>query len=146
MQDVAEAIRAEVDRAAAAFRHWKDDEVSASAGGGKWSRKEILGHLIDSAANNHQRVVRGQLSDALVFGYDQVAWVEANGYRRRAWSDLVDLWIALNRHLAGAVELVPTGKLATLCAAGQEEPKPLEWWLRDYVRHLKHHIEQIERG
>jgi hypothetical protein len=144
--DVAEAIRAEVMRAAAVFRRWNDDEVSSSAGGGKWSRKEILGHLIDSATNNHQRVVRGQLSDALVFGYDQVAWVKANGYRRRVWSELVELWITLNRHLAAAVELVPTDKLGTPCAAGEEEPKPLEWWLRDYVRHLKHHVEQIERG
>ncbi len=146
MQDVAAAIRTEVDRASAVFRRWNDDEVSAAPAAGKWSRKEILGHLIDSAANNHQRVVRGQSNSPLVFGYDQVAWVEANAYRRRTWSELVELWVALNRHFAAAVEAVPPGKLGTPCSAGEEEPKPLEWWIRDYVRHMKHHLDQIERG
>ncbi len=146
MQDVAEAVRAEVGRASKVFLRWKDEDVSVVPGIGKWSRKEILGHLIDSAANNHQRVVRGQFSSSLVFGYEQVAWVEANGYRRRAWSELVELWVAMNRHFAEAVEAVPAVKLVTPCAAGGEEPKPLEWWIRDYLRHLKHHVEQIERG
>ena len=147
MLDVAEAIRAEVDRVSAAFRRWTDADVSNSRGAGKWGRKEILGHLIDSAANNHQRFVRAQFSDRLVFpGYDQDAWVEANAYRSRAWSELVELWAAMNRHLAAAVERVPAGKLGTPCAIGEYEPKPLEWWIRDYVRHLKHHIEQIEQG
>lgn len=145
MLDVAEAIRAEVDRASKLFRGLNDGDVSAAPGVGKWSRKEILGHLIDSAANNHQRVMRAQFSSSLVFGYDQVAWVEANAYRHRAWADLVDLWVALNRHFAAAVEAVPAGKLGTPCAAGEQEAKPLEWWIRDYVRHMKHHVEQIDQ-
>ena len=146
MRDVAEALRAEVDRASAVFRGWSDVDVSAALAVGKWSRKEILGHLIDSAANNHQRVIRAQYSSSLVFGYDQVAWVEANAYGRRDWSELVELWVALNRHFAAAVEAVPAGRLGAPCAAGEEEPKPLEWWIRDYLRHMKHHLEQIERG
>jgi len=146
VQDVAEAIRAEVDRASAVFRHWSDADVSAVPGPGKWSRKQILGHLIDSAANNHQRVVRAQPGGSLVFGYDQVAWVEANAYQGRAWSELVELWVALNRHFAAAVQAVPAGKREAPCAAGAEDPQPLEWWMRDYVRHMKHHLEQIERG
>lgn len=146
MLDVAGAIRAEVDRASTVFRGWNDQDVSTAPGVGKWSRKEILGHLIDSAANNHQRVVRAQSASSLVFGYDQVAWVEANAYRRRAWSELVELWVALNRHFAAAVEAVPVAKLGTPCAAAEQETKPLEWWIRDYIRHMKHHLEQIERG
>jgi hypothetical protein len=146
MRDVAESIRAEVGRASEVFRRWDDRDVSVAPGVGKWSRKEILGHLIDSAANNHQRVVRAQAGSSLVFGYDQVAWVEANVYQGRAWSELVELWVALNRHYAAAVEAVPAAKLGASCAAGEEPPKPLEWWMRDYVRHMKHHLEQIERG
>ena len=147
MLDVANGIRAEVDRASAVFRGWTDADVSAAQGVGKWSRKQILGHLIDSAANNHQRVVRAQFSSSLVFGYDQAAWVEANAYQHRVWSELVELWIALNRHFAAAVEVVPPAKLSTPCAAGgEQDAKPLEWWIRDYVRHLKHHLEQIEGG
>jgi hypothetical protein len=144
--DVADAIRAEVGRASEVFRRWSDGDVSVAPGVGKWSRKEILGHLIDSAANNHQRVVRAQPGSTLVFGYDQVAWVEANAYRRRVWSELVELWVALNGHFAAAVEVVPAAKLGAPCAAGEEQAKPLEWWIRDYLRHLKHHVAQIERG
>ena len=146
MQDVAEAIRAEVDRASAVFRGLSDSDVSTALAVGKWSRKEILGHLVDSAANNHQRVIRAQFSSSLVFGYDQVAWVEANAYRGRVWMELVELWVALNRHFAAAVQAVPAAKLITPCAAGEQESQPLEWWIRDYLRHLKHHVEQIERG
>lgn len=146
MRDVAEAIRSEVDRASALFRHWNDGDVSAVPGVGKWSRKQILGHLIDSAANNHQRVVRAQFSRSLDFGYDQVAWVEANAYQSRAWSELVELWVALNRHFAAAIEAVAPDRLDTPCAAGEQESKPLQWWMRDYVRHMKHHLAQIERG
>ena len=146
MLDVAVGIRSEVERASAAFRRLGEADVSASRSG-KWSRKEILGHLVDSAANNHQRIIRAQFSSPLVFpGYDQVAWVEAGCYRDRVWSELVELWVALNRHFAAAVEAVPAGKLGTMCVIGENEPKPLEWWIRDYLRHLKHHVEQIERG
>jgi len=145
--EVAEGIRAEVDRASAAFRGWTDADVSTSRGPGKWVRKEILGHLIDSAANTHQRFVLAQFTSPLVFpGYAQVEWVEANAYRSRAWSELVELWAVLNRHLAAAVERVPAGRLGPLCVIGEQEPRPLEWWIRDYLRHMKHHIDQIERG
>jgi len=68
---------------------------------GKWSRKEILGHLIDSAANNHQRFVRMQHEEALVLpGYRQDDWVRTQNYAAREWRDLVELWMAYNRHLA----------------------------------------------
>jgi len=144
--DVARTIRAEVERASASLREWQEADVARPGAGGKWSRKEILGHLIDSAANNHQRIVRAQFSSPLVFpGYDQVAWVEANAYRTRGWGELVELWAVLNSHLAAAIESVPQAKLATPVAIGDHEPMPLEWWITDYLRHLRHHLEQIER-
>lgn len=145
MQDVADSIRAEVERAAVALRGLEESEASHPRGSGKWSRKEILGHLIDSAVNNHQRFVRAQFSSPFVWpGYDQVAWVELQAYGKRPWLELVDLWVALNRHVAAVVESVPLGKLATPCIIGDHEATPLEWWMRDYLRHLKHHVEQIE--
>src|SRR6185436_18687564 len=68
---------------------------------GKWSKKEIIGHLIDSAANNHARFVRAQATDDLVFdGYDQDEWVRVQRYRERPWRDLVGLWQAYNHHMA----------------------------------------------
>src|SRR5579872_3952278 len=78
-------------------------EVGAAriSGPEKWSRKEILGHLIDSAANNHQRFVRLQIEDLLEFpGYQQNDWVSRQKYDARKWIELVELWSVYNRHLA----------------------------------------------
>lgn len=144
MKDLASALRAEVDGAAARFRGFGQDEPVRSRGVGKWVKKEILGHLIDSAANNHQRCVRAQLTDRYVGpGYEQEAWVSVQRYRERPWAELVDLWVALNRHLAAAIETVPAAKLQTPCVIGDDEPRTLEWVMRDYLRHLKHHLAQL---
>jgi hypothetical protein len=145
MIELAAAIRDEVERASARFNGWSEAGVMRDRGVGKWVRKEILGHLIDSAANNHQRFVRAQLTSPFVGpGYDQQAWVSLHRYRERPWADLVALWVALNRHVAAVIESVPAEKLQTPCIIGDHEPAPLEWWMRDYLRHLKHHLEQLE--
>ena len=144
MSGLADELRAEVDRAAARLRGLSAEEVAREREAGRWVRQEILGHLIDSAANNHQRFVRAQAVDPLVWpGYDQVAWVEAQGYRRAPWAELVDLWVALNRHLARVIEAMPPERLATSCVIGARNPAPLEWWMRDYLRHLRHHLAQL---
>jgi hypothetical protein len=73
-----------------------------------WSRKEELGHLLDSAANNHQRIVRAQFENGLAMpGYEQNRWVSVHGYQRRDWSELIDTWQALNRQLLAAAEAIP---------------------------------------
>lgn len=46
----------------------------------KWSKKEILGHLIDSATNNHHRFVRVQFETNLKISYDQNKWNQYNFY------------------------------------------------------------------
>ncbi len=144
MIELAEALRAEVDGAARRLRGVSEAEAARERGAGKWLRKEVLGHLIDSAANNHQRFVRAQLVDPLVFpGYEQAAWVAANAYRTRPWTELVDLWVALNRQVAQVIESVPPARLQTRCVIGGAEPVSLEWVMTDYLRHLKHHLGQI---
>ena len=144
MIDVAAALRSEVERAAVGFRRLTDSDVIRDRGQGKWVKKEILGHLIDSAANNHQRFVRAQFSDPFVWpGYDQQAWVQVQRYRQRPWLELVELWVGLNRQVAAVIEAVPDDKLQTLCTIGEHEAASLEWWMRDYVRHLRHHLEQL---
>src|SRR5438552_15754878 len=77
-----------------------DPQTSAGLDNGGWSRKQILGHLVDSAANNHHRFVRAQFeSDFAMPGYLQDSWVESNRYDARAWSELVEFWTLHNRHL-----------------------------------------------
>jgi hypothetical protein len=144
MIELANELRAEVERAAARLRELGEAEVARDRGAGKWTKKEILGHLIDSAANNHQRFVRAQAADPFVWpGYEQGAWVAANRYRLRPWGELVELWAALNRHVAAVIEGVPLERLPTRCAIGGGEPVTLGWLMTDYLRHLRHHLAQI---
>ncbi|OFW12316.1 MAG: hypothetical protein A3F70_18405 [Acidobacteria bacterium RIFCSPLOWO2_12_FULL_67_14] len=144
MQQLADELRAQVDVALAALRAFDDVSADISRGPGKWTRKEILGHLIDSAANNHQRFMRAQLAGSYAGpGYEQEAWVRVQQYGARSWRELVDLWAALNRHLAYAMESVPASKLSTSCIVGDDEAVTLEWMMRDYLRHLQHHLDQL---
>lgn len=111
---------------------------------GHWSKKQILGHLIDSAANNHQRFVRGQLDRELVIpSYAQEQWVETGRYQDREWSHLVDFWLAYNRHLLHLMSHAAPDRLDTVVRIAGNEPVTLEYVMIDYVRHLKHHLKQI---
>src|ERR687889_2348450 len=100
MIDVARELRGEVAASLPRLRALTESDAGKDRGDGKWVRKEILGHLIDSAANNHQRFVRARAADPFVWpGYEQDAWVAAHGYRDRSWSELVELWVAMNRQV-----------------------------------------------
>ena len=111
---------------------------------GGWSRKQLLGHLIDSASNNHQRFVRASLQDALNFpGYDQNGNVRAQPFQQVAWTQLVALFTAYNRFLAHVIANLPEAKLQTLCRIGAENPVTLEYLATDYVDHLTHHLGQM---
>jgi hypothetical protein len=94
-----------VDRSLRRLRAISQEEASVQPAQDKWSKKEILGHLIDSAANNHQRFIRLQMaSEVTLPGYDQRGWVKANAYQQRSWPDMVTLWAAYNLHLAAVIE------------------------------------------
>ena len=116
---------------------------------GKWSRKEILGHLLDSAVNNHQRFLRAQIPAHLqggvlrIDGYQQEEWVRLQGYASRPWKELVALWVALNRHVLAVMDGVDRTKLGVSCVIGSHEPSSLEAVMVDYVGHVKHHLAQI---
>jgi len=109
-----------------------------------WSAKEELGHLLDSAANNHQRIVRAQLEDKPAMpGYDQTGWVKVHGYQGRDWKELIELWQALNRQLLAAAKSVPAaGWARTLTIAGSE-PLTLQFVFEDYLAHMVHHLQHI---
>jgi DinB superfamily len=144
MQAVIDDLRRAVDEAVAQFAEFNEAQASLPLGAGKWSRKQLLGHLIDSAANNHQRFIRAQLGGALVFpGYEQEGWVERNGYADATWAEIVALWQAYNLHLLRVLARIPAGKLDTLCTIGENDPATLGFIAEDYVRHLRHHLKQI---
>ena len=120
-----------------------DEAASTKPAPNKWSKKEILGHLIDSAANNHQRFVRLQLQPEISLpGYDQDEWVRLNRYQQKAWSEIVTLWSAYNRHLASVIESLEGSALGHVWHAPDGDVT-LEFIASDYVRHLQHHLKQI---
>jgi len=121
---------------------------------GKWSPREIIGHLVDSATNNYGRFVRGQLQDDLVFpGYAQDDWVRIGRYRDAPWDELVTLWRTINLQLARVMEGTPEEirrrprEKHNLEVIGVPlmpgESATLEHVMNDYVGHLKHHLRQI---
>lgn len=110
----------------------------------KWSKKEILGHLIDSASNNHQRFVRTQQASHLLFPpYSQDHWIRNQHYQTESWKNLVSFWESYNRHLLHIISNIPEDKLENHCVIGTDPPKTLAFLIEDYVNHLEHHLEQI---
>lgn len=120
-----------------------------------WSRKQILGHLIDSTANNHQRFVRAQFTNDLTFpGYEQERWVDVQHYADEDWSTLVQLWKLYNLHLVHVASRISPGvleqertehNLDQIAWQAVEKGKPvtLEYFIRDYAGHMRHHLGQI---
>ena len=124
-------------------------DTSTSPSEGKWSKKEILGHLLDSASNNHQRFVRATLQSAtqgstFTFpGYDQNPLVELQRFNDVDWNFLVDFWASYNRFLAHVINNLPADAAKITCNIGNNPPATLEWIASDYVAHLKHHLNQV---
>jgi hypothetical protein len=106
--------------------------------------EEILGHLIDSAGNNHQRFVRLLILPSLeIADYEQEAWVAAQSYVTESWPDLVNLWLLFNRHLLHIIRIVPEASLSRPCVLGANEPMPFSALIDSYVDHLEHHLQDI---
>ena len=119
-------------------------DASRQAAPDRWSQKEILGHLIDSAANNHQRFVRAQLAPTYDGPtYEQERWVAAQSYATESWPDLVNLWLLYNRHLLHIIRTMPEPALACPCAIAGQATIPLAEVISSYVDHLEHHLSQI---
>jgi hypothetical protein len=121
-----------------------EERASAKPYAEKWSCKEILGHLIDSVGNNHQRIVRMQeMPNIGVFRYNQVHWVSSQKYQLEPWSELVELWYRYNAHLVHIIRHMDPSSLDNLCDVGKPAPVTLHYIVTDYIDHLGHHLRQI---
>lgn len=143
MTSVSEKLLSYCDRVPVALRVLKEDELEVKISGDKWSKKEILGHLIDSASNNLHRFVRGRYEDSPAIFYDQDEWVRLQGYQAERLDVLVDLWESSNRHLAHVIKNIPKEDLSRTCIGRTGEKYSLEFLIDDYLRHLEHHLKQI---
>ena len=148
-------LRTLVERESARLLGAPPDAVERRPAKGGWSAKEVLGHLIDSAAVNHQRFVRAQWQDLVFAGYAQEDWVAAQKYQDAPWIELVALWREYNRHLARVMAAIPIDvrlrpqrrhnlNEIAMNPAPAEEPSTLDYLMRDYVEHLQHHVRQID--
>ena len=116
---------------------------SAQVIGSKWTRKQVLGHLIDSAANNHQRFVRLQQGNLIGFpGYEQEEWVDAGNYNRNTWANLLELWTQYNRQLVIVIENIDSACKSNMW---EEKSLSLETIITDYAGHMLHHLEQLAK-
>ncbi len=153
--NIADDLRHIVESATERLLAISESRSQFSNGDSQWSAKQVLGHLIDSAANNHQRFVRAQFTDDLVFpGYDQEQWIIAQHYEEESWSALVALWRSYNLHLAHVVGMIPESTLKRLRSphtldkiawqtVSADTPTTLEYLVHDYIGHLQDHLEQL---
>jgi hypothetical protein len=109
----------------------------------KWSKKEILGHLIDSATNNHQRFIRVQFEQKPSIFYDQDNWVLHNHYNELTAKHLIRFWTVYNKHLLEVIKRIPAENLTLQCKMRDGKLLTLEFLINDYVSHLEHHVKQI---
>ncbi len=109
----------------------------------KWSKKEILGHLIDSATNNHQRFVRIQFENVPNITYNQDNWNNHSYHNQVDSEHLIKFWELYNRHLVELIKLIPKENLMRQSKTDDEKIVTLEWLIEDYVHHLEHHLKQI---
>jgi len=144
MSQTADRLSALLESVPARLVAISDADAALKPGKGHWSKKEILGHLIDSAANNHQRFVRAQFAAHIDFpGYEQERWVAAQRYATEPWADLVNLWLLLNRHLVHILRGMPSEARGNTISIGGKAPVTLGFVIDDYLRHLEHHLDQI---
>ena len=155
MQSYVAEFRTLLNQATPALLTVTDADSAKRPAPGKWSPREVIGHLIDSASNNHQRFVRARFQNDLVLvGYDQDAWVALQKYQEEAWTELVSLWRAFNEHLPHVMSSIPASVRERQHGRHNlheinwkpippDQPATLDDLMADYVAHLKHHLRQI---
>lgn len=144
MKTTAENLRQTLDQVFPFLREISDEEASIKPALNKWSNKEILGHLIDSACNNQQKFVRMMAQSHLDFvGYAQDFWVSQQHYNQASWLQIVELWLAYNQHIAHIIEHVNPDFLQNTITIEGNGLYTLEFIMQDYAEHLKHHLKVI---
>jgi hypothetical protein len=116
------------------------EEQASRKPGNKWSKKELVGHLIDSAQNNIRRFITAQYEESII-SYRQDDWVLINDYQHFELQDLIQLWYLLNKQACIILNKTSPEKKNNICLT--PEAHSIEWLAQDYIKHLKHHMHQV---
>ncbi|MGM0712028.1 DinB family protein [Brevibacillus parabrevis] len=128
------------------FQQIGEEKAASRPAPGKWSAKEILGHLCDSAINNLPRFVRAQTEQPYVLiPYQQDEWVKAQAYQQRTVDEIVQLYSSMNRAIITVISVMPASAYDHSCTAADGTTVSLQWLVQDYVEHMEHHLDQLQR-
>ena len=142
--DLGSTLRDVVDREAVLLSAITDSDASHKPSPLAWSKKQELGHLIDSAANNHVRFVAASIQPEFRGpGYAQDAWVDRHAYQEMPWLEILDFWKRYNHFLADLIQRIPEDRLQTSCTIGSGATVTLQFLIEDYTAHMQHHLDHI---
>jgi DinB family protein len=140
-----EELTALINKSLTGFKDITEQQWNYKAAPGKWSKKEILGHLIDSAMTNLRRFIFTQFEQNRNIIYLQDEWVTVQDYQNRKTEDIIQLWQSINFHIAHTIAIIPVSKMNNTCDTGKGKPElhTLEFLTTDYVIHMKHHLDEL---
>ena len=141
MQSIAAELNTVINKYIDDIRAVSETEMSYKPSPTKWSKREILGHLIDSAQNNIRRFVVAQYEDAPRIVYNQDQWVAITNYQQYPLTDLIELWYLLNKHIVAILKNTSEEKAQRKVQT--ESLNTIEWMVKDYIKHLLHHLHQV---
>lgn len=146
MEHVVKELNSIVEEFAGKFSQFSESELADKPNPHKWSKKEVIGHLIDSGQNNLRRFIVGQYeSMPPKIVYEQDFWVQANNYQQMSGADVINLWRLVNNQIANVLSGMQKEFYFKTCdtAKSGEQLRTLEWLANDYIKHLKHHLNQV---
>lgn len=145
MKEILEKLERNIDAIPGKFLAMDGPSLNLRPGPDKWNKKEILGHLVDSALINIQRIIRVQYEPGVKIVYDQNRWVRIQDYQNLDTESLVMLWRALNQQFVRVIRNFPAGKLQEQIDTGKStvEMHTAEFLISDYLTHMEHHLRQI---
>ncbi|MGE7926833.1 DinB family protein [Lysinibacillus xylanilyticus] len=144
MQSTIDQLYFWINKVPEEFRQMSEIEISQRPAPQKWSKKEILGHLCDSAINNLERFIKIQYEKEpfVLTPYDQVHWVKIQGYQELPFDEVMNLWVGLNKKIIHVIKNIPNEKLALQCGFEKNQLVTLHWLIQDYLEHMEHHLKK----
>ena len=141
MKAIASELNKIIEDHLSSLRSVNQEEFHFKPSPTKWSKKEILGHLVDSAQNNIRRFIVAQYDERPKIVYNQDRWVAITNYQQYPLTELINLWYQLNKHICQVLTLMPTEMSKR--QAQTEQLHDLRWLAEDYIKHLLHHLHQV---